>query len=373
MGQIYNGGTEIKYIFDYNPPTKTNYIKENIIKRIYKGTTLLWGGFPVPKQYNTGFPTKKYASGCSTKDYALFAGGEVVNTDVITSEVVSLNNSLVRNIIGNITSDGIEVMARANAGEYAVFAGGLSASNHYTLVAYAYNNSLVKSALSNLSTSLYNPKASLKFKNYALFAGGINSSSYVTSAVNAYSDSLVKSTPTSLSSARINSGAARTDDYALIAGGSDKNEETLYSTVDVYNSSLSRMTPVNLESPSMRLGGSMTKGYAVFLEGYNSNKKFQGICAFNNSLVRTRVRTSVLLSFGFTTEPLICAPHTYAVLLGETGLASDMHLVDENLVCHSISMAGVADRNGSAVLNNRVIMMSSYMDSDVEFHYLEVE
>ncbi|MDR1922801.1 MAG: hypothetical protein LBQ66_00385 [Planctomycetaceae bacterium] len=167
-------------------------------------------------------------------EYAIFAGGrDQAGTGQYTVEAISPDLTMVT--LPDITST---YVSGGSVGSYALFAPDGTLSNKIE----AYNSDLTKVTVPVLSQTKHNVSEGASVGDYVLFGGGWTTAYVAT--VNAYNSSLVRSTPTALKTARIQMGGVGNGEYALFIGGDNANGVS--GTVDAYNSSLVRSNPITV-------------------------------------------------------------------------------------------------------------------------------
>lgn len=233
---------------------------------------------------------RRYASGLTTKNYAMFGGGGQIDGD--QADVLMYDTLLTQTITSSgLAQGGVEYPASAVAGQYAIFAGGLGTNDATKpqVTAYdietltrvipselpkaafrqggaangeravfaggiyltsntsrpsekltnvcAYDGSLTKTIGSNLTNSSAGAQFGARAGNFAVFASGANS------LVHAYDKNMVQTMPTGLAVTRTNIGSAAAEGFAIFAGGYGISGKayTMFSNVDVYDGSLSKV------------------------------------------------------------------------------------------------------------------------------------
>lgn len=218
--------------------------------------------------YNTSL-TRSNASGHSRGrgglaattigDYALFAGGYGINSsnsNGYISRVDTYNVGLTRSTTSSI-SKARALLSATTVGNYALFAGGETVDTDFDIVD-AYDLSLTLSSAPVLSQKM-TITASTSVGNYALFASS--------SVINVYNTSLTKSTADKLSNNRNSFSATTVGQYALFAGGNNDS-----NIVDVYDSSLTHTIATPLTTGRSDMTSISIGEYALFAGGYiNSN------------------------------------------------------------------------------------------------------
>lgn len=191
--------------------------------------------------------------------------------------------------------------ASTTLGSHAIFAGGIrSAVGSYCAHADAYSDSLVRTTLDNLSVARYG-LAGANAGNYALFAGGYGSKTnnkYQYATVDTYDTSLSRGTATNLSYEKYLLTGVSLGEYAIFAGGNaygpDPDDEELMdevgeNAVDAYNSSLTLTKLAILQNPKMYLSSASTGNYALIAGGQKitSNSALATVDAYSADLTKT--------------------------------------------------------------------------------------
>lgn len=153
-----------------------------------------------------------YFNGASVGNYAIVAGGNASPSGP-TNAMYHYNNNGVRGT--GTLSESKRSLAGVTTPNYAVFGGGYGTAR--TSVVEGYNSSLVRSILGNLSTPTVNCQGSY-IGGYTLFIGG-NTASGDSSVVDVFDQSFVRLSPQSISVGRTEMGIANVGNYCLIAGG----------------------------------------------------------------------------------------------------------------------------------------------------------
>lgn len=224
-------------------------------------------------------------------NYALYAGGSVLNDYSNTTVVDAYDTSLTRKSATPL-SVGRSIIGTTHIGDYALFAGGDDGTTNYSDVVDAYSSSLTRSTPTSLSVSRGNMGAT-HVGNYALFGGGTQSRT-VQKTLDAYNISLTHTTATSFNKAAYSLGATHVGNYALFAGGYDFAGNGIYlSDVYAYNASLTQTFPTTLSVARRSICSAHNENYAIFAGG-SSESVFNEttVDAYNSSL--TRVLPEVL-------------------------------------------------------------------------------
>jgi len=227
-------------------------------------------------------------------NYALFAGG--YGNSVVTNVIDVYDTSFTRCTPISLTSNTWYKSLGSNAinmGDNLLIAGGRIGANstdssNYTSGVDSFNTSLTKTGITSLSKNR-DMLASANNGDYAIFAGGTQNENYTSSdgflsTVDAYNSSLTRSTPTALSQSRRDLGGSSVGDYAIFAGGSAISYARS-NVVDAYNKSLTRSIATTLSSTTERLGSARNNTYALFGGGYNGNLS-KTVIAYNSSLTQ---------------------------------------------------------------------------------------
>ena len=173
-------------------------------------------------------------------EYAIYLGG-LVSSSHYKSDINAVNDSLTVITLTETISAGRNNIGAASAGDYAIFAGGTGPdsgfsinddSSGYRNEVEVINKSLTKSIASPLTVSRSNMGAAT-LGDFALFAGGQTATRSVTNVVEVYDSSLTLTKNTSLTSSRRYIASTTLGDFALFAGG-EIPYSTNYDTVNVY-------------------------------------------------------------------------------------------------------------------------------------------
>lgn len=289
-----------------------------------------------------------YLAGASvkgaTRNYALFAGGNIVPTYMTpltdyNSNIVDAYDESLTHTTPTRLSEGRYNLAAATLGQWVFFGGGdrldpkASISTHvYTssTVVDAYDQSLTRNSPHPLNAAsgglgaasvgdlaLFGGGYDLGEKNYrsSVYGYTINLTVVPASApllakqaqntvaqaspdgkyalfashdtITAYNEDLVKSVPTVMSVSRAGYAAATAGGYTLFAGGF---LSTSASVVDAYDQFLTRTTPQALNVGRNGPVGATLDGYAIFTGGKNPPSSYayqQGFEVYDAYLVRT--------------------------------------------------------------------------------------
>lgn len=226
--------------------------------------------------------------GVTVGNYALFGGGSggnsTVGYDTYLRYVDTYNASLTHGTAPDMSvSRGWH--ATANAGNYALFAGGTN-EDDYSGVGIknvdAYNASLTRSTPTQLSTGR-SELSGASLNGHAIFAGGSVGSNVFTAVVESYDSSLTRTTRTSMSTAKAEAGGARVGDYVLFAGGRIGSMSKSTTNVEAYNTSFTRSTITPLGTAMFQFGSTTVGDIAVFGGGSGGT----AIYAYDSSLTMT--------------------------------------------------------------------------------------
>lgn len=213
----------------------------------------------------------------SVGDYALFAGGRHRETSawVDSSDVEAYNSSLTKSTPTELSSARRE-LGGATVGNYALFAGGYVAGDGWDYDNVdAYDTELVRITAPPLAVARFG-MAATTINDCALFAGGTYTS--YSNIVEVYDKDLVKGTPTTLSVGRCHSAATTVNNYALFAGGMEyTNPWAAYNTVDVFDIDLTRIEVGGLSSARAHLAAATTGDYALFAGGYDGTNYYNTV------------------------------------------------------------------------------------------------
>lgn len=208
---------------------------------------------------------KYHISATSVGNYALFAGGDILDGNTQTTSVDAYDKSLVK-----IVPDPLLVpkwsLTATNVGDYALFGGGYYDDNTMD----TYDTSLTKGILASaLSSSGRVGVAASSTIDHALFAGGYRSSQEYT--VDVYDISLTRSNGSSLSVARQDAVAISINNCILVAGGKSSQNAitTSHDTVDVYDEYLSRTVLTPMSIGRLEFAATSTNNHALFAGGKN--------------------------------------------------------------------------------------------------------
>lgn len=189
---------------------------------------------------------RSFLRAASNGTYLIFAGGAYSWNEV---DVDAYNSSLTKYTSPTTLASARSRHAATNIGNYALFAGGGSATTE------AYNKSLTKTTASSNCHTSANYIAAASVGNYAIFAGD-------STTITAYNSSLTRSTATVMSSARIYlAGTSLKNTFAIFGGGN------LSNTVDVITDTLTKSTPQTLSQGRSYLAAASIGDYALFAGG----------------------------------------------------------------------------------------------------------
>lgn len=203
--------------------------------------------------------------------------------------VDSYSSNLTRKISTLYTSTHGPMGAKAGK-SYAIIAGGIN--NNYVATVTAFNSSLTKTSGTTLSQARYNKNGSASAGEYAIFAGGISASGH-SNKIDVYNSSLTKiSTTITLNTARYNAGSAGVGNYEIFAGGETQGGKT--NTVECINTSLVRSTLSALNYATVQMSAGKLGNYAIFTGGYVEISSASGgysatTYAYTTNLVRSTI------------------------------------------------------------------------------------
>lgn len=231
--------------------------------------------------------------GCSNDNYAVFAGG--ASASATWSTVVdTYNKDLVRSTASALSAARGRI-ASARVGEYVIFAGGCGSGSTYISMANvdAYNNSMVKTSITTLTKGTQWATGAGN-STYAIFTGGVSVSTGKSfNQVDAYNKSLTKSTPTSLATNTQCAGAATIADTMLICGGNNyqgSSSDTYLNKVETYSNTLTRGTATSLSKARRQPFCASNGDYLLVGGGYIDSSNYTDITdCYNTSLVKTDV------------------------------------------------------------------------------------
>ena len=199
---------------------------------------------------------REHLAATAVGNYALFGGGWNGSYSAVTD---AYDTSLTRVNIGHLWTERFD-LAATTIGNYALFGGGggsQASSGHYygTSEVVSYDASLTRNISVTKLSSSRQKLAATTIGNYALFGGG-DSAGSSSAVVDAYDTSLTRTTAASLSTARHLLAATTVGDYALFGGGG--------TAVDAYDTSLTRTTPTALSKRKFNLAATTIGNYALF-------------------------------------------------------------------------------------------------------------
>ena len=253
--------------------------KARKVKKIYigdangKARCVFSGGFGYAGTATALSDARYKMGGATIGNYAVFAGGSTASiTSVTTVDVYDA--SLTRTTPVTLSHSRSETQCNsAVVGNYLVYG---STDGNYNGYAEYFTTSLSRGVI---TASVYAQRGAGSVGNYALFAGGSTKSGGITSIVNSCNASLTWGSTNGLGTiARSMSQGVSIGDYVIFAGGYAKNSGAVAS-VDAFNSSLTRKTPTELTSASYTLSGTAVGNYALFANDST-------VCVYDTSLTK---------------------------------------------------------------------------------------
>lgn len=203
-------------------------------------------------------------AGVTFGDYAIFAGGQGIDTKPVSAAAFSAN--WTRTILSDLSSPGSAISAACNS-NYAIFAGGYLDSGISSSVT-AYDSTLVKATSPSPLSSGRVWMASGTAGDYALFVGG-EISGGVTNVAEAYDKNLNKITAPNYTWVVRAAATTSLGSYLLIMGG--MGNLNYYNIVRYYDSNL----VLHETGPLFHLskdGAAASAGeYAYFYGGHKGN------------------------------------------------------------------------------------------------------
>jgi hypothetical protein len=189
-----------------------------------------------------GFGVIKLEYGsASTKDYAVFGGGEDF-AGYRKTAVEGYNASLTRTYLNDLSVARTRLGGGA-IGEYVLFAGGRDESGADSTAVEAFNASFTRTTITSLSAAIpAGLRNGVSTKKHVLFGSGRGTSNkYVNSVVNAYDASLTRYVPAGLSFPIYGNTGVGSDDYVIFCGGCS-NEAFYYQKkiAEAYDTSLTK-------------------------------------------------------------------------------------------------------------------------------------
>lgn len=185
-------------------------------------------------------------------------------------------------------SIGLQYLAATTIGNYALFAGGVTATNAAMPTVNAYSATLIRKIADAMSIQRTHHTATTAGGQYAVISGGASNASYI----DYYDTSLTHSqTINAISETRYKAAATPVGNYALVAGGqrSATATSTARNTIEAYDTSLSCQLATNLGAARYRLAATTIGDYAIFSGGYNGSSTLSNTDVYNSSLTRTTV------------------------------------------------------------------------------------
>lgn len=220
-------------------------------------------------QYGGGVTGKSHAVfGDGYKSYSSLAGeASAVDADLVKTALTPF--SVPRGYYG-----------AAATGECVLFAGGYNGS--YLSAVDAYGPDLEKRTAPSLPVTTICP-GSAEAGNYAVIAGGRSGSSGYTNSVSAYSPDMTLTAVPSLSAARHLFHSVSFGGCAIFAGGCNAN--TWYSTVDCYDEDLTHSLLTSLSAAREEYNNANGRGavvgdFALLFGGRNNSGYFDAVDAF---------------------------------------------------------------------------------------------
>lgn len=224
--------------------------------------------------------TREYLAAATVKDMsvsrnaALFAGGRDVNGNNLSTIDVYYQD--FTHDEGTLSlPNAVHALAGVTFGDYAIFAGGQGIDTK-PVSAAAFSANWTRTILSDLSSPGSTISAACN-SNYAIFAGG-HLDSGMSSSVTAYDSTLVKATsPSPLSSGRawITSGTA--GDYAMFVGGEVPGGVT--NVAEAYDKNLTKVSASNY-TWVVRYAAATSLGSYLLIMGGMGNANYYNIARY---------------------------------------------------------------------------------------------
>lgn len=169
-------------------------------------------------------------------------------------------------------------LAGVTFGDYAIFAGG-QGINTKPVSAVAFSANWTRTILSDLSSPGSAISAACNY-NYAIFAGGYLDSG-ISSSVTAYDSTLVKATsPSPLSSGRVWMASGTAGDYALFVGG--ETSGPVASVAEAYDKNLNKVSGANFPW-GIRGAAATSLGSYLIITGGMANVNYSDISRYYDS------------------------------------------------------------------------------------------
>lgn len=203
-------------------------------------------------------------AGVTFGDYAIFAGGQGIDTKPVSAAAFSAN--WTRTILSDLSSPGSAISAACNS-NYAIFAGGYLDSGISSSVT-AYDSTLVKATPPPSLSSGRTWMASGTAGDYALFVGG-EVSGGVTNVAEAYDKNLNKITASNYTWVVRAAAATSLGSYLLIMGG--MGNANYYNIARYYDSNLVLHETGALFHLSKDGSAASAGEYAYFYGGHQGN------------------------------------------------------------------------------------------------------
>ena len=203
-------------------------------------------------------------AGVTFGDYAIFAGGQGIDTKPVSAAAFSAN--WTRTILSDLSSPGSAISAACNS-NYAIFAGGNLDSGKSSSVT-AYDSTLVKATSPSPLLSGKAWMASGAAGDYALFVGG-EISGGVTNVAEAYDKNLNKITASNYTWVVRAAATTSLGSYLLIMGG--MGNSNYYNIVRYYDSNLVLHETGPLYHLSKDGAAASAGEYAYFYGGHQGN------------------------------------------------------------------------------------------------------
>lgn len=274
-------------LFHNREPEDLNALKEAVMRRKPAHLSVdVLSVLPEPEivYYGTATPLQAPRSAvCATNlgPYALFAGG-FCGGGVMSSVTDAYDARLIRHAPAALpTPNGGGGVARA--GNYAIFAGGIS-SGYTPALGTAYDTTLTQSSNENWTIPRVQRVGATSSAHHAIFGAGEISSNVFSAATDAFDETLVKSAPAPFATARGYYGATFINGHAIFAGGHTASSPT--SETEAYGPDLEKLMLTSLSFVTYSPGAANTKKYALIVGGQAASKVLSTANAYSEELTR---------------------------------------------------------------------------------------
>lgn len=184
----------------------------------------------------------------------------------------------------------------ANVDGHALIIGGYIGDVLYDTVD-AYDASLIRKAAPPLSSPTWTP-GTANAGNYALVAGGRSgSNNNFTDKVEAYSASLTSISAPSLASKKFSFGCTSISNNALFGGGLTADGQSSFD-LEAYNSSLTKFQTLQMKYAKASIAESLNGIYALFISPDNETQYAVRVTGYNASLTQLSLSETLSGSYG---------------------------------------------------------------------------